>query len=80
MSDEVMSYEGLGTRTQSFNVKVINKQSCDFLGRKNTTNYCFWFCKHTLFHLIVPLKFGRNLQSFSKVCVVIDYAGIVSVN
>ena len=43
MSDEVMSYEGLGTRTQSFNVKVINKQSCDFLGRKNTTNYCFWF-------------------------------------
>ena len=28
MSDEVMSYEGLGTRTQSFNVKVINKQSC----------------------------------------------------
>ena len=34
MSDEVMSYEGLGTRTQSFNVNVINKQFCDFFGKK----------------------------------------------
>ena len=49
-------------------------------------NYCYWVCKHTqipFFHLIVPLKSVRSLQSLLLlrrhcVHVVVDYADTVS--